>query len=350
MEMRSARAAMAAAVLFCTAISARAANQTSDLSPLIIGSNPGLGVQILPESYAGPTLPAMNSFAKAQYNGQWLIMGGLTGGMHDLSTGFDPSHQNSEVFVIDPVTQQMWHRSLGEAGSGLTQEQIDAVSVTNSQFTQIGSRLYIAGGFGNVTGTDVYQTYNFLSAIDLPGMINWVKGGPGSVGSNIRQISDPMFQVTGGEMMTNSNGLSHLIFGQAYPGNYTFRLEGQYTKQVTTFQIVDDGTNLSYSNVSVVGPNDDFRRRDLNVVSIIQKVGGQLVEKTQALSGVFTVDNGAWTVPVTIDAAGNATEPDPLLPGTFKQGFNGYKCATLSLYSAKSDTMHTLLFEDRIVV
>jgi len=153
-----------------------------------------------------------------------------------------------------------------------------------------------------------------------------------------------MFQVTGGEMMTNSNGLSHLIFGQAYPGNYTFRLEGQYTKQVTTFQIVDDGTNLSYSNVSVVGPNDDFRRRDLNVVPIIQKVSGQLVEKTQALSGVFTVDNGAWTVPVTIDAAGNATEPDPLLPGTFKQGFNGYKCATLSLYSAKSDTMHTLLF------
>jgi hypothetical protein len=160
----------------------------------------------------------------------------------------------------------------------------------------------------------------------------------------VRQISDPLFQVTGGEMMTNSNGLSHLIFGQAYPGNYTFRLEGQYTRQVTTFQIVDYGTNLSYANVSVLGPNDDFRRRDLNVVPIIQKVNGQLVEKTQALSGVFTVDNGAWTVPVTIDAAGNATEPDPLAPGTFKQGLNGYKCATLSLYSAKSDTMHTMLF------
>lgn len=344
MHRFSASAALAAAVTFICPQTVRAGNQTNDLSPLVVGGNPGLLAQILPETYAGPTLPAMNSFAKAQYNGQWLIIGGLSAGMHDLDTGFDPAHQNSEVFVIDPATQQMWHRSLYDATSGLGGEQVDSLSVTNSQFTQIGSRLYIAGGFGNVTGTEVYKTYNFLSAIDLPGMIDWVKGGPGAAASHVRQTSDALFEVTGGEMVTNTNGKTHLIFGQAYPGNYSFRLDGKYTKQVRSFEIVDDGSSVSYTNVIIGAEVEDYRRRDLNAVPIIQKVGGQLVEKTQVLSGVFTIDNGAWTVPVTIDAAGNATEPDPLAPGTFKQGFNGYKCATVGLYSASTDTMHTLLF------
>ncbi len=88
---------------------------------------------------------------------------------------------------------------------------------------------------------------------------------------------------------------------------------------------------------------DDFRRRDLNVVPIIQNVGGQLLQKTQALAGVFTPSFGTWTVPVTIDASGNATEPDPTATSTFKQGMNTYRSANIELYSAKTDTMHTLL-------
>lgn len=63
----------------------------------------------------------------------------------------------------------------------------------------------------------------------------------------------------------------------------------------------------------------------------------------QALSGVFTQSFGAWTVPVTIDDQGNAVQPDPTSPSTFKQGMNGYKCATVGLYSAARDEMHTLL-------
>ncbi|HEY7090792.1 MAG TPA: hypothetical protein VH518_22030, partial [Tepidisphaeraceae bacterium] len=112
---------------------------------------------------------------------------------------------------------------------------------------------------------------------------------------------------------------------------------------VRSFNIVDDASGLQISN-PVFGPtNPDFRRRDLNVVPVIQKVNGQLADRVQALAGVFTQTFGVWTVPVTIDGDGNATEPDPSAPTTFKQGMNGYRSGHIGFYSASTDTMYTLL-------
>jgi hypothetical protein len=327
-----------------------AANQTPDLSPITIGSSlPFTTTVDNPVSFPGQTLPTLHSFAKASVSigghNQWLLIGGMTNGIHDLGGGgFDPASHNKSIHVIDPVTQQIWSRSI--IGSGLTQDQINSLSTTNAQSTQVGNRLYISGGYGNYidnVGDLYYTTFDRLTAIDLPGMMEWVKTGSGMASAHLRQISDPILRVTGGDMHTTSNGRTHLVFGQDYPDAYEPRLTGIYTRQVRSFTIVDDGTNLSISDAIEHPTNQDFRRRDLNVVPIIDKVGDQYVEKMQALSGVFTSSFGAWTVPVTIDDQGNATQPDPTNPSTFKQGMNGYRCATLGLYSAERDEMHTLL-------
>lgn len=335
----------------CLAPWAAGANQTPTVSPVSIGSTLPFTTTIQPSvDFPGYTLPTLHSFAKATHavdgHNQWLLVGGMSNGMHSMGgAGFDPSFHNESIHVIDPVTKQHWSRSL--VGSGLTEMEVASLAATNAQSTQIGSRLYIAGGYGRYIeptfGDLYYTTFDRLSAIDIPGIMNWVKTGAGNASDHIRQISDPVFRVTGGDLHTTANGRSHLVFGQDYPEAYEPRLNGIYTHQVRTFNITDDGTSLGVSDVVLHPAQNDYRRRDLNVVPIMDNVNGQLVEKVQALSGVFTTSFGAWTVPVTIDDQGNATQPNPNDPSTFKQGMNGYRCATIGLYSETRDEMHTLL-------
>jgi hypothetical protein len=341
-------------VLACSAI-VRADNQTATLSPVVVGDSLPFSMQIQdPLAFATSTPPSLHSFARGSYfepavgHSQWLMIGGMTNGLHSLGgSGFDPASHNETVCVIDPLTQQVWGRSLNDASSGLSTAQVASLRTTNAQYTQKGNRLYIAGGYGWFIepqfGDTVYQTFDNLTAIDLPGLMSWVKTGAGSASSSIRQISDPIVQVTGGEMLTTSNGKTHLVFGQNYEAAYEPRLNGVYTQQVRTFNIVDDGVNLSLGSATYGAVNSDYRRRDLNVVPSIRKENGQTVEKMTALSGVFTTSFGAWTVPVNIDDNGNASEPDATNTATFKQGMNGYRCASINLYSAVSNTSHTLL-------
>jgi hypothetical protein len=88
----------------------------------------------------------------------------------------------------------------------------------------------------------------------------------------------------------------------------------------------------------------------LNVFPVIRPdIGNGLRKEIVVLSGVFTPspDDGAWTVPVEIAPNGlsvDVTMADPNLPGTFKQGFNGYHSAKLGLFSEAAGDMHEILF------
>lgn len=74
------------------------------------------------------------------------------------------------------------------------------------------------------------------------------------------------------------------------------------------------------------------------------------------LSGVFTEDDGIWTVPVEIDANGNPEQVDggldPLNSGevldqeasVFKQAMNNYHSGKVGLFSENSGAMHEMLF------
>ena len=69
----------------------------------------------------------------------------------------------------------------------------------------------------------MYQTFDNLTAVDLPGLMNWVKTRHRQRSDALRQISDPIVKVTGGEMLTTSNGKTHLVFGQNYRRRRTNR-------------------------------------------------------------------------------------------------------------------------------
>jgi hypothetical protein len=328
-----------------------AANQTATVTPIQFDNPLPYRVELQPYDFGAADLPTLHSYAAGHYDGKWVLLSGRTNGLHGFTNvaanNFPPEFQNREVWVIDPVTRESWHRSLDDPSSGLTAAESNSLSQANNQFYQRGDRLYMTGGYGyqfDLNSVPINSTFDKLSAIDLPGIVDWVQTGTGTAKSHIRQLSDPLFTVTGGAMY-EIDGRTHLVFGQDYQGNYVPGLNGIYTNQVRSFDIVDDGTTLSIANPVSTTPDPNYRRRDLNIVPVLRPSGGgQPDEGLLVLSGVFTPTNGAWTVPVEIDADGKPTMDDPANASSFKQGFNNYHSAKLGLYSEASGEMHEVLF------
>jgi hypothetical protein len=335
--------ALASALL---AFSASAQNQTSTFSPIVIGGSLPYTLSLSVYNMGGSALvPTLQSYALGVSNNLWVLVAGRTNGLHNFTNdgfqNFPPAYQNTTIWVIDPVNKQTWSRSLNDPTANLTVSQVDALSATNTEDVQIGDRLYIAGGYVYDRTTDNYTTYSTLSALDLAGVVDWVQNGTGTLASHLRQTTDPILKVAGGELRM-INGRALLVLGQDFEGPYTVASNGNYTEAVRTFDIVDDGVTLSIANASSSIPADEYRRRDLNVVPFLKDGGA--TEGLLALAGVFLpgATGGAWTVPVEISADGTPSMADPNLPATFKQGMNTYRSATISLYSASRGETHTI--------
>ncbi len=336
------------AMLAATAV--RADNQTADITPIQLHSSLPYSISVQPYDFGAEALPTLHSYNAAQVDGKWIVFAGRTNGLHGFdqvaANNFPSQYQNQDVWVIDPVAKQSWHRSLTEASANVTASELLSLTPGNTQFYQKGDRLYVTGGYGIVAGT-TNGTWNKLTAFDLPSMLDWVVNDTPMDDNAIRQITNTQFTVTGGAMY-EINGRTQLVFGQNFPGNYTPGSNGQYTSQVRSFDILDDGVNLSVANLTAdPSPKDEskYRRRDLNVVPVIKPdTGSGLGEGLVVLSGVFTTSDGVWTVPVEIDDTGTPSMADPNAPDTFKQGFNGYHSAKLGLFSEATGSMHEILF------
>jgi hypothetical protein len=338
---------LAIAGLLALGSAAPAANQTAGVTPIQTDSALPYRIEIRPYSMGTVDVPTLHSYAVGEYDGKWLLVSGRTNGLHGFNgaapdENFPPASQNRNVWVLDLANRQTWHRSLDDASAGLSAAVVASLSPSNTEFYQSGNSLYVAGGYGVDENGD-YVTFDTLTAIDLPTLGDWVVNGTGAAADAVRQIHDPLVKVTGGAMY-DVGGRTQLVFGQDYEGAYRPGLNGVYTEQVRSFDLVDDGTNLAIENVASSSLDDAYRRRDLNVFPVLRPTGGGLEQGLTVLSGVFTSTNGAWTVPVEIDADGNPSMDDPNDPDTFKQGFNGYHSAKLGLYSEASGEMHEILF------
>ncbi|QEG37256.1 PEP-CTERM sorting domain-containing protein [Bythopirellula goksoeyrii] len=333
--------------LLCGSAGSLAQHQTAVFSPVFVNSALPYRLELQETTFGTAAMPTLHSFSAAIHDGKWFLIAGRTNGLHDFtnspSTNFPEQYQNRDIWVIDPLTQQSWSRSLEDVSSGLDANEIASLTPTNQQFTHIGDRLYITGGYGVPGSGNGFTTFDTLSAIDLDGMIDWVVTGTGQAADHIRQLSDPIFKITGGAMY-EIDGRTHLVFGQDFTGGYIPGKTGAYSEQVRSFDIVDNGTTLSVTNATTTPQVAAYHRRDLNVYPVVKPgIGGSVEEGLTVLSGVFTPDTGVWTVPVEIDQSGLPTMADPLAVGTFKQAMNQYHSAKVGLYSAAQGAMHELL-------
>ncbi len=315
-------------------------NQTTDLSPILSEASLPFTLQIDVADISLPT--GIQSFVSATRKGKWLFFAGRANGLHGFSNvgnNFPPALQNTTAYVIDPVTGKSWSKSLNDGG--LSQAEIDSLSVTASQFFQKGKMLYVVGGYGINTETGEMETKSTLTAIQVDKMMKWVMNdGTSSVKSAIRQVSDPLLQVTGGELFqANDHQPMLLMVGQNFTGLYTTSSNGKYTMQIRPFYLCEGEKELGILAKPSTTIHSDYRRRDLNIVPVIKNNEFAY----EIFGGVFTLDTGVWTVPITVFPDGSSTEPDPISPDTFKQGMNHYNCPNFGLYSGQSKEMFAVL-------
>lgn len=291
-------------------------------------------IHIEPINISG--LGGLQSYAYGQDNGKWLIIGGRLDGLHQRQpfAAFDVAGNNNQLIVIDPASQQKWTAAITSLSVAL-QEQL---SSTNMEFHQEDSYLYIIGGYGYNTATASRLTFDNLTAIDVPAVINAVIAGTPFT-NHFRQISDLQFAVTGGHL-EKINNTFYLIGGHKFDGNYnpmghpTF--SQVYTDAIRKFNISDDGTTITISHLPTITDAANLHRRDYNAVPQILSNGA---EGITAFSGVFqpTVDLPFLNC-VNIDSTSYSVD------NTFQQYYNHYHCAVLPLYAASTNEMHNVFF------
>lgn len=283
-----------------------------------------------------PNLPGLHSYAHGQHEGIWLIIGGRKDGLHARQpfNSFPASMNNTDIYVIDPVTKQFWTASVNNLPTGI-REQFQA---TNMNFHQKGDTLYIIGGYAFSASANGHITFPYLSTVRVSAVINAIKNNQ-PITPYIKQIQDTLFAVTGGHLKMIDN-VFYLVGGHKFDGRYnpmnnpTFTQK--YTNQIRKFTVNNSGTQLSFSNVSAITDPIHLHRRDYNLVPQIYPNGKQGL---MISSGVFQVNADLpYLYPVDIFDSGYFPQPN------FNQYLSNYHSAVLPLYDSVNNRMHNIFF------
>ena len=291
-------------------------------------------VQLTPITIAN--LPGLHSYAFAQYNGKWLIIGGRKDGIHARQpfNAFPNSQNNTNIYVVDVATQQFWSITVNNLPTGL-KEQLQS---TNMNFHQDGNTLCVIGGYAFSTSANDHITFDKLTTIDVPNLINAIIDGT-SISSYFKQIANPIFQNTGGQLGKIGNEF-YLVGGQVFTGRYnpmgnpTF--EQTYVSKIQKFTIDNSGTQLSFSNYSEVNDAVHLHRRDYNLVPQVFPNGE---EGYTISSGVFQINADLpFLYPVDIKSSGYFPQTQ------FNQYLSNYHSGKVGIYDQENNRMHNLFF------
>lgn len=294
-------------------------------------------ISIEPINISG--LGGLQSYAFGQANGKWLIVGGRLDGLHRRQpfAAYDIAGHNNQLIVVDPVSEQKWSAPLTSLPTSI-QEQL---SSTNMQFYQEGDYLYCIGGYGYSATAGDHTTYDKLTAIKVPDVINAVINNT-PLPSYFRQISDSDFQVTGGKLK-KINNTYYLLGGQKFMGRYNPMGPNhgpgfiqEYTDAIRKFNLSDNGTTITINHLTPHLDATNLHRRDYNAKQQILPNGD---EGITMFSGTFQrTANLPYLNSVTVDANSYTVN------NSFQQYYNHYHCPVLPIYSEKNNEMHTVFF------
>ncbi|MFN9111748.1 MAG: T9SS C-terminal target domain-containing protein, partial [Bacteroidota bacterium] len=95
------------------------------------------------DSIVVPELGGIHSFAFAEHQGKWLIVGGRLDGLHRRQpwASFDIAGHNNRLIVIDPVQRKKWSCGLTSLDSSIREQ----LSSTNMEFIERAGVLYLIG-------------------------------------------------------------------------------------------------------------------------------------------------------------------------------------------------------------
>lgn len=283
--------------------------------------------------------PSVHSYSWGKTSdGKWLIIGGRIDGLHQRQpfAAFLASANNTDAFLIDPISKQVWTKDLSSLSSALY-EQLQS---TNQQFFQRENNLYITGGYGYSAFLNDHITYPNLIAIHVDNLANAIINNT-SIASSFRQITNDKMAVTGGQI-GYLDSVFYLCGGQLFEGRYNPMGPDHgpgfiqaYTNEIRKFKIKDDGTTMTIQNYAASNDATHLHRRDYNMSPQIfpnNKRGFTM------FSGVFNANDLPFLNTVDITDSGFTVN------NVFNQYLNNYHSAKIPIYDASSETMHTVFF------
>lgn len=280
-----------------------------------------------------PGLMGIQSFAYAQHDGKWLIIGGRLDGLHRRQpfAAFDSIGHNNQILVIDPESGQLWKAPVDQLPVNLRNQ----LKGTNICFSQDGDRLVLVGGYGINASADDHQTFPFLTTVNVPDLMQAVQQQQLN-DALFHQVQDTLFAVTGGQLLQLENTF-YLVGGHRFDGRYnpadrpTFTQI--YTNSVRRFVLdaAGDPTFLpAFTNEQLM------HRRDFNVTLQQNALGEPYIT---AFSGVFRIGADLpFLSAVHIDANGMTEQQG------FRQYYHHYHCPEVPLFDPATGEMHTLFF------
>ena len=284
-------------------------------------------------------MPALQSFAYANWQGKWLLIGGRKDGLHRRQpfAGFDEEGQNKYIYVVDPVTKKVWKQSLEKFPASIAEQ----FKSTNLEFCQTGDRLVLAGGYGFSKSSDEHITYPYLTIIKVDHLINAIVNAQ-PLKDVIVQITDQRMAVTGGRLAKVGDTLL-LSGGHRFDGSYNPvgpdhgpGFTQQYTNEIRKFSIEYENDIPVIKNYTAIHDSINLHRRDYNLVP--QVFAGDELGYTM-FSGVFQYNRD---LPFTnfVDISGGSYKVN----NAFNQKYSHYHSAVLSLYDKAAAAMYSIFF------
>lgn len=283
-----------------------------------------------------PDLPGLQSFAFAQHDGKWLLIGGRKDGLHARQpfNAFPGAQNNSILYVVDPISKQVWTANMNSLPTSLS-EQLQS---TNMNFYQDEDTLVVIGGYAYAASVNDHITFPYLTTIQVSGLMQAIEFGS-AIAPYFKQLSDTNFAITGGQLGKIGN-VFHLIGGQRFDGRYNPMgnptYVQTYSNQIKKFQLTNSGSAPIVVNYQSIADPVHLHRRDYNLLPQIFPDGS---EGYTISSGVFqnNVDL-PFLYPIDIQAGG-------YIPRTgFNQYLSNYHSAKACLYDSVHNEMHSLFF------
>ena len=283
-----------------------------------------------------PDLPGLHSFAQAQHEGKWLILGGRLDGLHARQPfNAFPAGSNNTLMIVVDIEEGTVHTASLDA---LTPEVAEQLQSTNMNFHQVGDVLYVAGGYAYSASAEDHMTYPRLTALSVSGFVDAILQG-GSFEGLYDSVEDDFFAVTGGHLNRLGEALA-LVGGHRFDGRYNPMGHATYTQEYTNairrFSASFAEGTLSVDGMDTWSDEVHLHRRDYNLLPFKTSDG---TTGLTLFSGVFQLnENLPFLYPVSITEQGH----EPVTE--FNQHLSQYHSGCTSLYDAQTGQTHALFF------
>ncbi|NOT38659.1 MAG: hypothetical protein HOP11_14900 [Saprospiraceae bacterium] len=276
----------------------------------------------------------MHSFAYGRLGDTLYVFGGRKDGVHNKSGGFELNGSNRDLIIYDLKNNVAQNFSLATLDTAL----IDALSSSNTCYTQKGDHLVIIGGYSE-NSYNKFITHPDLSIINLVKLRSFIStNNQQELSESIHHIKNDTFAIAGGQLKYIDEHF-YLVGGHKFNGIYnaqTTAFQQTYTERVLVFDILNLQSSPAIKFITQIRDELNFRRRDLNVSPFVTSKN-----KTELMtfSGVFLVNISSPFLNIASIQENGFTDIS-----NFNQLLANYHCAKMGFYSRKNDVMHEVFF------